>query len=493
VSATLDQPANTAPIFMPRIPARHYQTAGVDWMLTALRDHKAVLLADDPGLGKTLQTLIAARTKRVARTLIVCPAGARRVWSGEINRWFPDWNNRVFLVEPGTKTGQVQERIARPAPLVLIIGYDDLSLNDSRLQGALCDPKTPWDLLVIDEAHYLKNPSNRTVALYGVKGEDSGIQANAAQVILLSGTPTPNHAGELWQHCRTFWPWSLLWPHGSPRAGQRMTQADFEERFTRYRDTVYGRQVSGSKNQDQLRTALATVVLRRRKDDVLPELPPLQIQDVALEAIADWERELTMSARASPLMNGRDWSSSRVTDDRLLAALRDPDPSVAALRRELGELKVPGTNAWVRERLRSVNKIVLFAWHLSVIEHLRRGLAEFDPVVITGDTTPIGRVNAVELFQCRAGVRVFIGQVKAAGTAITLTAASEVAIVEPSWVPGENVQAICRAHRLGQRDSVLASFLYLPGTLDQRIMTTFRRKASEIAELQGDQINASAG
>jgi SNF2 family DNA or RNA helicase len=90
-------------------------------------------------------------------------------------------------------------------------------------------------------------------------------------------------------------------------------------------------------------------------------------------------------------------------------------------------------------------------------------------------------------------VRVFIGQVKAAGTAITLTAASEVAIVEPSWVPGDNVQAICRAHRLGQHDSVLASFLYLPGTLDQRIMTVFRRKAHEIAELQGDQINASAG
>ena len=70
---------------------------------------------------------------------------------------------------------------------------------------------------------------------------------------------------------------------------------------------------------------------------------------------------------------------------------------------------------------------------------------------------------------------------------------SEVAIVEPSWVPGDNVQAICRAHRLGQHDSVLASFLYLPGTLDQRIMAAFRRKASEIAELQGDQINACSG
>ena len=492
MSVALAQTANTLPNW-PDVPARHYQTAGVDWMLAALRDHKAVLLADDPGLGKTLQTLIAARAA-CPRILVVCPAGARRVWSGEIDRWFPpgatvcSWSNRG----PGPR--QVQERIARPNPLILIIGYDDLSLNDSRLQGALCDPRTPWDLLVIDEAHYLKNPSNRTKAVYGVKGEDEGIQANAAHMILLSGTPTPNHAGELWQHCRTFWPWSLLWPHGSPRAGQRMTQADFEDRFTRYRDTVYGRQVSGSQNQAQLRTTLSRVVLRRRKDDVLPELPPLQVQDVALDPPAPGQQ---LSPEARALTRRLVWSLGALTetggDKQLLKALQTPDGELASLRRQLGELKVPGTIRWVQERLNSTDKILLFAWHLSVIEHLRRGLADFSPVVITGETSPVGRVNAVELFQRRAGVRVFIGQVKAAGTAITLTAATEVAIVEPSWVPGENVQAICRAHRLGQRDSVLASFLYLPGTLDQRIMAAFRRKAPEIAELQGDQINASAG
>jgi SNF2 family DNA or RNA helicase len=375
--------------------------------------------------------------------------------------------------------------------LILVIGYDDLSPTDSRVSPLLASPANPWDLLIIDEAHYLKNFSNRTKAIYGVRGEDEGIQANATHIILLSGTPTPNHAGELWQHCRTLWPWSLLWPHGSPRAGQRMTQADFEERYTRYRDTVYGRQVSGSKNQDHLRATLAAVVLRRRKDDVLPELPPLQVQDIALDAPLKGQ---ALNPQAQSLANRLTWGlGTKATDDQLLSALRTPDGELATLRRELGELKVPPAILWVHERLQSTDKILLFAWHLSVIEHLRRGLAEFDPVVITGETSPTGRVNAVELFQRRAGVRVFIGQVKAAGTAITLTAASEVAIVEPSWVPGDNVQAICRAHRLGQRDSVLASFLYLPGTLDQRIMTAFRRKASEIAELQGDQINASAG
>jgi SNF2 family DNA or RNA helicase len=461
-------------------------------MVASLRDHKAVLLCDDPGLGKTLQALTAAVRLNASRVLVICPAGARRVWSAEIERWFPLWSVRVFLVEPGTLTGKVQQILACPGPLILVIGYDDLSPADSRVPPLLASPANPWDLLIIDEAHYLKNFSNRTKAIYGVRGEDEGIQANATHIILLSGTPTPNHAGELWQHCRTLWPWSLLWPHGSPRAGHRMTQADFEDRYTRYRDTVYGRQVSGSKNQDQLRATLTSVVLRRRKDDVLPELPPLQIQDIALDPPTSGQR---LNPQAQALAGRLVWSLAVRADgdEQLIKALQTPDGELATLRRELGELKVPGTIRWVQERLQSTEKLLLFAWHLSVIEHLRRGLAEFDPVVITGETSPTGRVNAVELFQRRAGVRVFIGQVKAAGTAITLTAASEVAIVEPSWVPGDNVQAICRAHRLGQRDSVLASFLYLPGTLDQRIMTAFRRKASEIAELQGDQINACSG
>jgi SWI/SNF-related matrix-associated actin-dependent regulator 1 of chromatin subfamily A len=488
VSVAMAQTINTCP------PLRDYQAAGVTWLTASLKDHKAVLLCDDPGLGKTRQALTAASHLAAGRVLIACPAGARRVWRDEIERWFPLWSSRVFLVEPGTLTGQVQRMLAYPGPLILVIGYDDLSPAESNVPNLLASHANPWDLLIIDEAHYLKNFSNRTKAVYGVRGDNEGIQANATHVILLSGTPTPNHAGELWQHCRTLWPWSLLWPHGSPRAGQRMSQQDFEERFTRYRDTVYGRQIAGSKHQDQLRQTLARVVLRRRKDDVLPELPALQIQDVALDQPLKGQ---TLNPQAQALAARLVWSLGALTqpggDNQLLKTLQTPDGELATLRRELGELKVPGTILWVHERLQSTNKILLFAWHLSVIEHLRRGLADFDPVVITGETSPLGRANAVELFQRRPGVRVFIGQIKAAGTAITLTAASEVAIIEPSWVPGENVQAICRAHRLGQRDSVLASFLYLPGTLDQRIMAAFRRKAHEIAELQGDQINASAG
>jgi SWI/SNF-related matrix-associated actin-dependent regulator 1 of chromatin subfamily A len=162
---------------------------------------------------------------------------------------------------------------------------------------------------------------------------------------------------------------------------------------------------------------------------------------------------------------------------------------LASLRRQLGEAKIPLVVTWAIERFDcGIKKLLLFCWHHSVANGLYHGLAEYSPVMLTGETSPVGRVNAIDAFQHRREIQVFIGQLQAAGTGITLTAASEVGIVEPSWVPSENVQAIARAHRLGQRDSVLASFLYLPGTLDEIIMRTFRRKAADLADLLENQV-----
>ena len=456
---------------------RDYQTQGVTWLVERLAQHKAVLLADDMGLGKTRQALTAAQRLDTDRILIVCPAGARRVWQQEIHRWIPVWDKRVVLVEPGTQVSQVQPKLSPSKPVILIISYDELSNLKSRIAFVL--KLIRWDLLVLDECHYLKNPSNRTQALYGAPRGDKGLQAHADRVILLSGTPTPNHAGELWQHYRTFWPGTLS-TNGADGNARPLNQYEFEDRFTRYRDTVFGRQVTGSKNQGVLRDALAPVVLRRRKAEVLTELPPLQLQDIPL----------IYTPRAADAMTGTHDAVSRLSqaqsDDDLISALQLIDTGTVALRQQLGLLKVAPTLVWVQERMASTKKLLVFAWHHAVIEDLRKGLVEFNPVVITGQTAPKDRTDAIEAFQNHPNVRIFIGQVLAAGTAITLTAASEVAIVEPSWVPGDNVQAICRAHRLGQHDSVLASFLYLPGTLDERIIKVFRRKAAEISELQGD-------
>jgi SNF2 family DNA or RNA helicase len=439
-----------------------------------------VLLADEMGLGKTLQALRAAEQRGAERVLIVCPAGARRVWQAEIKRWLPGWFSRVVLVEPGYRLTDVKLRLDA-AMIILIVGYDEFSDRRGQLAQHLRSQR--FDVMIVDEAHYLKNPSNRTQAIYGSRGSGTGVQATASKVILLTGTPTPNHAGELWQHYRTFWPEVLQGP-----TGRALLQAQFEDRFCRFRDTPFGRQVTGSKNQKILRDALGSVILRRRKSEVLKELPPLVLQDIPLTGPTNWISQLKPETRIAAAK--LDHLAQHAGDDEFLKALRNPDTPIATARRELGLMKVQPTILWVQERMASVEKLLLFAWHHEVILQLHRGLMEFGPVTVTGNTSPGDRAVNVEHFQTRGQTRIFIGQILAAGTAVTLTAAGEVAIVEPSWVPGENVQAIARAHRLGQRDMVLASFLYLPGTLDQRIMQVFRRKAAEISELQGDD-NAS--
>ena len=467
-------------------PLRDYQDKGIAWICAQLQEHRAVLLADEMGLGKTLQALLAAARRKAARVLIVCPAGARRVWQAEIKRWLPGWADRVVLVEPGFKLPDVKLSLDRQQ-LVLIVGYDEFSARQSQLANHLRSKR--FDLLVLDEAHYLKNPSNRTLAIYGHRGSGTGVQASASKVILLTGTPTPNHAGEIWQHYRTFWPETV-----KAHNGRSLSQVEFEDRFTRYRDTPFGRQVTGSKNQVILRHALKDKILRRRKDEVLTELPALQLADIPLEGGPRDRWIIQLSPEVRAIAARLNYASEHAhDDDDILKSLRNnPEGAVATVRRELGLMKVAPTILWVQERLASTDKILLFAWHRDVIAGLERGLREFAPVVVTGNSTPNARALAVQDFQSDPGTRVFIGQILAAGTAVTLTAASEVAIVEPSWVPGENVQAISRAHRLGQRDMVLASFLYLPGTLDERIMRVFRKKAAEISELQGDSNDANA-
>jgi len=467
---------------LPDRALRPYQLEGVRWLVHRLTHggERCVLLCDDPGLGKSRQVLAARGEIGAKRTLIVCPAGIRHVWANEIRKWFPELSPHVVLVEPGITVTGMREQLDHPEAIV-IVGYDTLSAFQGGWAANLM--RRAWDLLVVDEAHYLKNPSRRTEMVYGKRGTESGLQHVCQWIILLTGTPTPNHAGELYQHLRTFWPGTLTVARPDGLAHVE-TEAEFQERYTEYKNTPWGRQVTGSNrvNLGQLREKMKTRVLRRRKREVLPELPPLVAQDVALDvnvqdqALIRTEAERRIQARLASVM----------TPQERRDLLTDPAMgiSLATIRRQLGEIKINAAVAWIDERLAcGVNKMLVFGWHVDVLHRLHRLLAAFDPVIITGETSPVGRRSAEHLFQNRPTVRVLVGQILACGTGITLTAASEVAILEPSWVPGQNSQAIDRAHRLGQHDSVLASFLYVPDTLDETIMRAFRRKAEEVSQI----------
>lgn len=262
---------------------RPYQLEGARFALDALSPnpehntarigHRAVMIADDPGLGKSLMAILVAKALFALRVLTIAPAIGRVSWPLEIRKFWPEMSHYTRVpAHNAFPDSLLDDRI------FLILSYDTFSHAASlrRWNGPLRE--RGWDLLILDEAHYLKEgSSNRTRAIYGDRFGHRGIQSTANRVLLLTGSPTPNHAAELFPHYRTFWPDLLLTPEGKP-----LGQTDFEERYTKYTDGVWGRSIHGSQGQEVLREAFAPVILRRRRRDVLGELPPLQVEDVPL-------------------------------------------------------------------------------------------------------------------------------------------------------------------------------------------------------------------
>ena len=445
---------------------RDYQAVGSQFL--AARD--LALLADDAGLGKSRETIAAWEDQNCRRILIICPAVSRLVWPSELDKWQTHPNIPSAVIAPGTTAwneNQIQALVGRPA-VIVIVAFDTFSTvkmntTSRAIVRALC--LANWDVVVIDEGHKLANPgSTRTQVIYGRRLDRKAcVVQNAKRVWVLTGTPTPNNASEIYPHAKALWPDAI--------APDALEHWQFIERYCTYRDTTYGRSITGSKNQSELRRRLATHVLRRRKHEVLPELPNLDfvvtpIPSDVLSAMGDVDLPANLEG------------------DDLLAWVHQHTAQLSTLRRRTGELKVPAVSDYVTEMLDSgVQKIVVFAHHIDVIQRLHELLFDRGAVTIAGSTSTKDRAQAVLAFQNDANTRVLVGQIDACGISITLTAAHDVVFAECSWVPGANVQAASRCHRLGQRSAVLARMLTVPGSMDERIVNALVRKASDIAAL----------
>ena len=438
-------------------------------------DRPVRFLLDDAGLGKTASVLVAAQSLGLQRVLVLGPAVAGVSWPKEVATWAPGTTftdvdtARVFGFTP---------------PGVYFVSYDTLSRKDraTPLIAALASC-APWDLIVLDEAQYLKSPgANRTIAVYGDGRKVFGLAGRAPRVWVLSGTLTPNHAGEAYTHMRALLPLVLA---GIPAfKGRVPDQWEFENHFCVVRDATFGRAIEGSRNQAELRAALAPHFMRRLKRDVLKELPPMEFFTVPVRADPAVVRSLFAAEAAQRGTTPADLAA--LDDDALLAfvAAGDGDANYAGRRRHLGLSKVPDCAAWVNDRLASgERKILVFANHLQVIEELNAALLDHGPVVYTGKTAPADRAARVDRFQCDPNCRVFIGNYTAAGTAVTLTAAKTVLFCEYSGTPGVNYQAASRAHRMGQLDGVQVYFAAVAGSLDERVARISARRARDVAEL----------
>lgn len=433
------------------------------------------------GLGKSAQVIAAADILGAKPLLILGPAVGRTQFAREFERFSPRTLNICVL-----QTAAQRNEIASAD--VVICSYDLAMRADV---FALLSARR-WSVLALDEAHFLKSPTaRRTLAVMGA----GGLVHASDRVWCLTGTPAPLHPGELWV---------LLYVLG----GTRLSHGDFVDRYTtgtdiQVRPGIWSRKITGGKNIQELRALLAPLMLRRKKEDVMPQLPPIRYSEVTVEPSpvdnlkwsVHFDNYLSWGQRARTVFNEDvakaekkinvllDGFGTGADSVKILEGLGG-QPEIKSLRRWVGLQKVPAVLEIVAAELdaNAYEKIVLFGVHKTVLDELEAGLKRFGAVKIFGGTPPDRRTLAVKKFQNNPKCRVFIGQVIAAGTAITLTAAHHVGVVEADWTPGNNAQAVMRVHRIGQTKPVSARFFCMTG-YDEKVTRVLKQRARVLTEL----------
>jgi SWI/SNF-related matrix-associated actin-dependent regulator 1 of chromatin subfamily A len=408
----------------------------------------------------------------VLTVCVVCPASLKINWRRECQAWLTRPATILTYGEPRGETHCDWNSLganAKDSIKIHIINYDILSKL----------PKTAaFDLLVLDEAHYVKNPK---------AARSKAVQALAKRcrkVLALTGTPIPNRPLELWSILQLVAP--KIWdppgrvkvktkddPKGTYKKVGAGEGAGFWAYAKRYCD-AHEERVSDSKKvwvftghsnlpelQEKLRT---TCMVRRLKEDVLKELPPKRRQVIELPTDKRWSEDRVLDAEHA------DYDDVRATLGETAFT------EFSATRHEQALAKVPGAVDHIRSVLEQVDKVVVFAHHQDVIAKLSEELFDETPMVLTGGMAPHERQRSVDLFQTEPMAKLFIGSLKAAGVGLNLTAASTVIFVEGDWSPDTLSQAEDRVHRIGQKESVLVQHLVLAGTLDADMMRMVTKK-----------------
>ena len=390
-----------------------------------------VLIGDEMGLGKTIQALAWLQLHRdILPVIIVVPASLKLNWQREYKNWLPDANIEVLSTTNSWKTYAD----------ILIINYDVLFAWTEELKKR--DPK----ILILDEVQAIKsNSAKRTKAV-------KRLAKDIPHIICLSGTPIINRPIEIFNAVK------ILDPDIFPN------YIYFTRHFCNARNNGFGIDVSGHSNTKELHKILTdTIMIRRKKSDVLKELPEKIYSFIPIELDNAKEYDFAEADFIKYIrqQKGED-AANRIKNFEAL-------PKIEALKQLAVKGKLKQVINWIKDFLESDNKLVVFGTHRFVIEELMNEFSKI-AVKIDGSTSTLQRQKSVDEFQNDENVRLFIGNIQAAGKGITLTASSNCAIIEFPWSPGELSQAIDRLHRITQKFSVTAYFLFAQNTIEEKIV-----------------------
>jgi SWI/SNF-related matrix-associated actin-dependent regulator 1 of chromatin subfamily A len=426
-----------------RPPLEHQKEA-----IQKLVENKKFILADDMGLGKTTSTIIAALETGAKKVLIICPATLKINWKREIE----NYSDKSIFISEGKSFSTEHDFV--------IINYDIIkNFHDSKKKDESQIFIANFDLVVVDEAHYIKNAQAQRTKLI------NDIVKKVDRLWLLTGTPMTSRPIDYY---------NLLNLVDSPVAKNWMA---YVIRYcSGYQFRVGPRKVwnvMGASNLEELRDRTLNSTLRRLKEDVL-DLPEKIITPVYLRLKSKIYEEV--------MGEYYNWYEKNPDESKSLTV---QFTKLTKVRQILADEKIEKTIELAENILEQDKKVIIFCNFTNslnkITEHFGKSAVKLD-----GSMSKTERQFAVDQFQENEKVKVFVGNIKAAGVGITLTSAEAVIMNDLSFLPSDHSQAEDRAYRFGQKNNVLVYYPIFENTIEGIIYDILNNKKNVIATVMGD-------
>jgi SWI/SNF-related matrix-associated actin-dependent regulator 1 of chromatin subfamily A len=429
-----------------RPPLEHQKEA-----IQKLVENKKFILADDMGLGKTTSTIIAALETGAKKVLIICPATLKINWKREIE----NYSDKTIYIAEGKNFSTEHDFV--------IANYDIIkNFHDPKKKEDSVILNSNFDLVVVDEAHYIKNATAQRTKLI------NDIVKNIDRLWLLSGTPMTSRPMDYF---------NLLSLVDSPVAKNWMAYAI--RYCSGYQFNAGGRKiwnVTGSSNLEELRDRTSGTILRRLKEDVL-DLPDKIITPVYLRLKSKQYEEV--------MGEYYDWYDKNPEESKSLTVQFS---KLTKVRQIIADEKITQTIELAENILEQDKKVIIFCNFTDslnkITEHFGKAAVKLD-----GSMSKPERQHSVDQFQDNPKVKVFVGNIKAAGVGITLTAAEAVIMNDLSFLPSDHAQSEDRAYRYGQKNNVLVYYPIFENTVEGIIYDILNNKKQVIATVMGDNQN----
>ena len=426
-----------------RPPLEHQKEA-----VQKLVENKKFILADDMGLGKTTSTIIAALEANSKKVLIICPATLKINWKREIE----NYSDKSIYIAEG-------KNFSTDADFV-IINYDIIkNFHDPKKKDDSEILKANFDLVIVDEAHYIKNGQAQRTKLI------NDLVKTVDRLWLLTGTPMTSRPMDYF---------NLLSLVDSPVSKNWMAYAI---RYCQgYQFNVGGRKIwniTGASNLEELRERTAGTILRRLKENVL-DLPDKIITPVYLRLKSKNYEEV--------MGEYYDWYDKNPDESKSLTVQFS---KLTKVRQIIADEKISQTIEIAENIIEQDKKVIIFCNFTDslnkIIEHFGKSAVKLD-----GSMSKPERQRSVDEFQDNPKVKVFVGNIKAAGVGITLTSAEAVIMNDLSFLPSDHAQAEDRAYRYGQKNNVLVYYPIFENTIEGVIYDILNNKKQVIATVMGD-------